>query len=1127
MTYAPQDKENSNPQHQHQPAKTTAQTFTDNRGSTSTSLPLQSMMANSPQQKQLKSTAQFMANRSAQQSPNSAVQSFANKSEPLQRMEEDPLQGKFESESTQREAAPEAPRPNNTGLPDNLKSGIENLSGMNMDHVRVHYNSDKPAQLQAHAYAQGNEIHVAPGQEQHLPHEAWHVVQQAQGRVKTTVQMKGNMQVNDDVGLEREADVMGANALFIGAPTLIAQLATQRVTPTEKKPRSAINADTFELVPRAPSSSFGGTIQRVDDSSEDTTGEPEKHINLVDLPKVKKRILIREAAEESKTGNLADRILHEVAVRVSQVFGNEVPLDSRGLPLATLSGLPEAAPTSKNALKKAAKKAVKASGKSSTKKEVVAEPDPLEVARGKLQEEGQGQQLNPMVTKVLIELRKLSRTYLTALLQVSGHSRGKNVFSWCGRDFVVEAKGRYVAPLSNEKIAGKDNLIATDSSYFDDYDYPGNGINFGDYKSIIEDLMVGNQPKVDIKTLTVFIASIGAEISRYEPQIVSVVLAVTGVTADTDDQSSVFADALTMTTGSTDPGSGSHVDGRPAFVGEGGKNRATDVAAIREGAILRAAFSHPELGLDVATYLAQRIGKIEAVPATIADCDDIINDLSQLLIYVMNRKSAKSMGAVTADILKLENYLTEKALTDHFPDDFQFPARSVDNSSIVLLTPGDRVRLAAELSKHDWSSEFRSSQLYDVASKVTKSQDIEYGRANIRLTNQDGKVSAKNGNHWSGHDWAGTPKKMTPKEYEQQIGDKKEEAANEKGPRKAVLTPDARIKSLYALMEAIPQEKQRDLTASLAAIQAALDSTGTLDSVSEQMVLLEKELASSASGIRDILLGSRPSNEWRLMPRTWIRGAASGLGHNCLIDSLLQHVTTLDAPARRREAAAIRLQLIKEGRTTAMAYLGGYEHAARILQLIGVDPAQYEVRTEWTSGGMVQLRESTGTGQHVLRLWNTGGHYEPITVSVNDLLSDDLGDGQTNAQLHRVAIPQWLQTALVAVGDAELVELEKENAEKGDSKKGYEDAGYVCYALDGWTIWSSAAPPKNTKANVFIRDTFDPASSVKTLHTILQKYAMDWKSVAIRSVDALYTILGVQDDVDAPFTFMKKVIGKK
>jgi hypothetical protein len=102
---------------------------------------------------------------------------------------------------------------NNTGMPDNLKSGIENLSGHSMDDVKVHYNSDKPAQLNAHAYAQGSEIHVASGQEKHLPHEAWHVVQQKQGRVKPTLQMKGKVNVNDDVVLEKEADVMGARAL--------------------------------------------------------------------------------------------------------------------------------------------------------------------------------------------------------------------------------------------------------------------------------------------------------------------------------------------------------------------------------------------------------------------------------------------------------------------------------------------------------------------------------------------------------------------------------------------------------------------------------------------------------------------------------------------------------------------------------------------------------------------------------------------------------------------------------------------------------------------------------------------------------------------------------------------------
>jgi Domain of unknown function (DUF4157)/APOBEC-like N-terminal domain len=103
-------------------------------------------------------------------------------------------------------------RENNTGLPDHLKAGIENLSGYSLDDVRVHYNSSRPEQLNALAYTQGKEIHVAPGQERHLPHEAWHVIQQKQGRVRPTLQAKG-VAINDDTGLEKEADVMGAKAI--------------------------------------------------------------------------------------------------------------------------------------------------------------------------------------------------------------------------------------------------------------------------------------------------------------------------------------------------------------------------------------------------------------------------------------------------------------------------------------------------------------------------------------------------------------------------------------------------------------------------------------------------------------------------------------------------------------------------------------------------------------------------------------------------------------------------------------------------------------------------------------------------------------------------------------------------
>lgn len=103
-------------------------------------------------------------------------------------------------------------RPNRTGLPDTLKAGIEHLSGISMDDVRVHYNSSRPAQLQALAYTKGTDIHIAPGQTRHLPHEAWHVVQQKQGRVMPTMRLGGDL-INDNPELEREADCMGAKAV--------------------------------------------------------------------------------------------------------------------------------------------------------------------------------------------------------------------------------------------------------------------------------------------------------------------------------------------------------------------------------------------------------------------------------------------------------------------------------------------------------------------------------------------------------------------------------------------------------------------------------------------------------------------------------------------------------------------------------------------------------------------------------------------------------------------------------------------------------------------------------------------------------------------------------------------------
>lgn len=79
---------------------------------------------------------------------------------------------------------------------------------MSMDDGRVHYDFARPAQLRALAHAQEQHIHLAPGQQAQLQHEAWHAVQQKQGWVRANPQMRG-VASNDDDQIEREADRMG------------------------------------------------------------------------------------------------------------------------------------------------------------------------------------------------------------------------------------------------------------------------------------------------------------------------------------------------------------------------------------------------------------------------------------------------------------------------------------------------------------------------------------------------------------------------------------------------------------------------------------------------------------------------------------------------------------------------------------------------------------------------------------------------------------------------------------------------------------------------------------------------------------------------------------------------------
>lgn len=109
---------------------------------------------------------------------------------------------------------------NKTGMPSEVKNKMESSFNADFSNVNIHSNSSKAIEAGALAYTQGNNIHFAPGQfkpdtnsgQQLLGHELTHVVQQREGRVKPTKMLGNGMAVNDDKGLEKEADTLGKKA---------------------------------------------------------------------------------------------------------------------------------------------------------------------------------------------------------------------------------------------------------------------------------------------------------------------------------------------------------------------------------------------------------------------------------------------------------------------------------------------------------------------------------------------------------------------------------------------------------------------------------------------------------------------------------------------------------------------------------------------------------------------------------------------------------------------------------------------------------------------------------------------------------------------------------------------------
>ena len=136
---------------------------------------------------------------------------------PIQRMEE-------EEEELQMKAGNQAggsisTAASETSMPAEVQDKMESSFGSDFSNVNIYSNSQKAQGLGAYAFAQGNDVHFAPGQynpksqagQELLGHELTHVVQQREGRVSTTMQKKV-ANINNDSALENEADVLGKKA---------------------------------------------------------------------------------------------------------------------------------------------------------------------------------------------------------------------------------------------------------------------------------------------------------------------------------------------------------------------------------------------------------------------------------------------------------------------------------------------------------------------------------------------------------------------------------------------------------------------------------------------------------------------------------------------------------------------------------------------------------------------------------------------------------------------------------------------------------------------------------------------------------------------------------------------------
>lgn len=169
-----------------------------------------------------------------------------------------------------------------SGLPEDTLNQMSGAFGQDFSGVNIHADSQSAVDSGALAYTQGQDIHFAPGQydpksqsgQELIGHELTHVVQQNEGRVQANNQVNG-MPLNDDHGLEKEADEMGE------------KVAQHKSATADTPPEQNNNMSGSSAIQRS-SAIKGSTMQRWKWPWEnDAPADPAKDPAKKDLKKVK------------------------------------------------------------------------------------------------------------------------------------------------------------------------------------------------------------------------------------------------------------------------------------------------------------------------------------------------------------------------------------------------------------------------------------------------------------------------------------------------------------------------------------------------------------------------------------------------------------------------------------------------------------------------------------------------------------------------------------------------------------------------------------------------------------------------------------------------------------------------